>query len=341
MCKISFVSSPDAVSSLDSKSMACTSRDSVLASPELLEEILLSLPLRDLLLAQQISRSVQHLIQSSSRIQKALFLKPQVSSPTELLSSSTHQADGLTGPVEINPLLQTLLPCFYNFSKFNQKANFEIRDIFVPDPGEFGKAEDVMRCLEPFARPRPPEQAQQARKASLAIVGQMGRHDTDPPLAFDAITRRGVSWRRMLPMQPAYRSLLLIRVSKQWTTNMSTNIMRGNGPDGSITMGQLFDLCARFVICGQQSGAFAIDWLGDREPQNHWRLRISKVQLEMAMERLEPDMGVVWICYSPSCVMEYLGGREYMCEEEDTKASLTSEWVSLPEWHETFTTRLT
>lgn len=48
------------------------------AIPELVEYILLELPLRDVLLAQRIDRTWRNIIQGSSKLQKALFFRPSV-----------------------------------------------------------------------------------------------------------------------------------------------------------------------------------------------------------------------------------------------------------------------
>ncbi|KAK4965373.1 hypothetical protein LTR42_012129 [Elasticomyces elasticus] len=48
----------------------------VLDLPELLESILLILPMRDLLLAQRVSKTFQQVILSSPHIQRALFFAP-------------------------------------------------------------------------------------------------------------------------------------------------------------------------------------------------------------------------------------------------------------------------
>ncbi|KAI7162285.1 hypothetical protein KC349_g2202 [Hortaea werneckii] len=51
---------------------------------ELLEHILSQLPMRDLLLAQRVSRRFKAVIDSSDKIQQALFFKPAVLSPTDV-----------------------------------------------------------------------------------------------------------------------------------------------------------------------------------------------------------------------------------------------------------------
>jgi hypothetical protein len=53
--------------------------DKVLAIPELLEEILLNLPLRRLLLSQRVDKNFKDVIHGSFRIRKALWLEPSTS----------------------------------------------------------------------------------------------------------------------------------------------------------------------------------------------------------------------------------------------------------------------
>jgi hypothetical protein len=51
---------------------------------ELLEDILLRLPLRQLLIVQRVSKIFRQLVQNSLRIQKALFLTPVTSKTGEI-----------------------------------------------------------------------------------------------------------------------------------------------------------------------------------------------------------------------------------------------------------------
>src|SRR5207253_420563 len=53
----------------------------VLEIPELLEAILFRLPIRDLLLAQRVSRQWRDIISNSLSLQQALFFRPATASP--------------------------------------------------------------------------------------------------------------------------------------------------------------------------------------------------------------------------------------------------------------------
>lgn len=68
----------------------------VIATTELLEHILLDLPMRDLLLAQRINKRFKHLIDDSIAIQRALYFTPSLATT----------ADGEAVVPIINPLLQ-------------------------------------------------------------------------------------------------------------------------------------------------------------------------------------------------------------------------------------------
>ena len=55
--------------------------------PELLENILLHLPLRDLFLAQRMNRTARNIIEKSTQIQQALFLRPYGPGPVTVLGA--------------------------------------------------------------------------------------------------------------------------------------------------------------------------------------------------------------------------------------------------------------
>ncbi|KAK4547578.1 hypothetical protein LTR36_000535 [Oleoguttula mirabilis] len=81
--------------------------DKLFAVPELLEGVLRALPTKDLLFAQQVCKHWQAVINTSARLQKALFLRPGVAADTcadaELID--TRDSDVPPGGVAMNPLL--------------------------------------------------------------------------------------------------------------------------------------------------------------------------------------------------------------------------------------------
>ncbi|KAK4894468.1 hypothetical protein LTR27_007354 [Elasticomyces elasticus] len=75
----------------------------VLDLPELLESILLSLPMRDLLLAQRVSKTFQQVIVSSPHVQRALFFAPGKAADVNLLLA--QDMHNYLGNCVANPLL--------------------------------------------------------------------------------------------------------------------------------------------------------------------------------------------------------------------------------------------
>ncbi|KAK5681768.1 hypothetical protein LTS10_006301 [Elasticomyces elasticus] len=80
-----------------------TAAQQVLDLPELLESILLGLPMRDLLLAQRVSKTFQQVIVSSPHIQRALFFAPGKAADVNLLL--TQDMHNHLGNCVANPLL--------------------------------------------------------------------------------------------------------------------------------------------------------------------------------------------------------------------------------------------
>ncbi|KAK5691310.1 hypothetical protein LTR17_025696 [Elasticomyces elasticus] len=75
----------------------------VLDLPELLESILLILPMRDLLLAQRVSKTFKQVIVSSPHIQRALFFAPGKAADVYLLLA--QDMHNRSGDCVANPLL--------------------------------------------------------------------------------------------------------------------------------------------------------------------------------------------------------------------------------------------
>ena len=81
----------------------------VFDTPELLERILLHLPLRDLLLAQRVRGSWRSLIDSSKKAQKALFLEPYSSLVVEDCNQLWYIKNDETSSLAFSPLLNPFL----------------------------------------------------------------------------------------------------------------------------------------------------------------------------------------------------------------------------------------
>ena len=101
-----------------------TTESRIFAIPELLENILLHLPERDLLLAQRVNRSFRDVITASVHLQRKLFLTADMKSE-----------DGLVTKLKWNPFIDIFRPkedfleldLFYLMSWMNPNAYVESR----------------------------------------------------------------------------------------------------------------------------------------------------------------------------------------------------------------------
>lgn len=90
---------------------------------ELLEHILLHLPMRDLLLAQRVSRMFKEVIDNSDTIQRALFFVPELP-PTPLLETD----------VRVNPLLADE-KSYISIPLYQTERNLDIEPAFIERAG--------------------------------------------------------------------------------------------------------------------------------------------------------------------------------------------------------------
>lgn len=102
----------------------------VLSTVELLENILLQLPMKDILLAQKVSRHFQTLITASPALQQALFFRPLQITCTEDASITIHR---------INPLLQERFLLWYGIDYGLQLIN----DIDDPPWNEWNETASI------------------------------------------------------------------------------------------------------------------------------------------------------------------------------------------------------
>lgn len=80
----------------------------VLDIPELLEQILLDVPMRTLLLSQRVCRDFKSTIDDSPKLQRALFFLPDLPKPATKKPRTDHR-NGSPGPrIKFNPLLVTV-----------------------------------------------------------------------------------------------------------------------------------------------------------------------------------------------------------------------------------------
>jgi hypothetical protein len=146
----------------------------VLCLVELLELILLKLPMRDLLLAQRVCRQWRACIRSSNRLQQKLFL--QTSQPCPRPDTN------LT--VEINPLLQETFPTFFTHLE-------------TLDRGIIGNTKADNSTLK----------NERLSLLRLASYNPNLREQAwyEDPSKRAAVLRHDASWRRMYPSHPPPR----------------------------------------------------------------------------------------------------------------------------------------
>ena len=101
--------------------------------PELLAHILLYLPMRDLLLAQRVSRTFKEVIENSAAIQRALFLAPE-SRPTTLRETD----------VRVNPLLADMKSCV-SIPIYNKKGH-AFEPVFIEGAGWNTRMLRIVKC---------------------------------------------------------------------------------------------------------------------------------------------------------------------------------------------------
>ncbi|KAF2805238.1 uncharacterized protein BDZ99DRAFT_115998 [Mytilinidion resinicola] len=148
-----------------------SSRSRVFATSELFELILLKLPMRDLLLASQISKTFHATITTSPALQYALFFRP--------INGSPPQAD--IPNLEINPLLDVTFPGFLSDAPEIPIEEWDLHFNRFPNPPE------------PY----------DSSSTALYLCSAWS-------LRPEAFARKEASWRRMLVCQPPVRRLTLI-----------------------------------------------------------------------------------------------------------------------------------
>lgn len=94
-------------------------QDTVLSLPELLESILVQLPMRDLVRVQRVSHAWYDSITKSPTLQKKLFFRP-------ILNNSLHQR---RIGVEVNPLLEELFPPFFRLSTPDNETDWNFQGL--------------------------------------------------------------------------------------------------------------------------------------------------------------------------------------------------------------------
>ncbi|KAJ7093293.1 hypothetical protein B0H15DRAFT_831927 [Mycena belliarum] len=184
--------------------MSTPTRDEVLATPELLENILAQLPMRALLLRAPLVCKMWLATTRAPALQRALFFLPDPDPPSSPSSSDPDPDSDSTPdcapapPPVLNPLLVEMFPPFF--------LPLPPRDCYT-----WPTAHDIL-----------------AMPAATS------------PAAF---ARRGASWRRMLVVQPAVRVLRVVQRAQARGGDFercATVELQGEG----LRMGALYDLAA-------------------------------------------------------------------------------------------------
>ena len=199
--------------------------------PEILEQILIHLPSRDLLLAQRISRAFQLTISASPKLQRALFFSPDPacpSSPITYLNPTTGATSAHPRPQNNRLLLRAFPGVYPTVSPVLVNLPPTREDLALGRPGKEVWSWDV--CISFPASPanKSPSDSSESSLPSTA----------DPATAYPS-----ASWRRMYLCQPPCTALHLVR---RWRRSRLPAIER----PGGITMGDFVDEATKGAVNG-------------------------------------------------------------------------------------------
>jgi hypothetical protein len=113
--------------------------DQTLNTPELLQEILLNLPTRSLLLAQRVNQAWKSMITNSPRLQEALFLR-----------AKQPRKEGSCAKAEVNRLLQEVFPPFFEIEK--SENNHSHQGLPFPTEAQSRTWNERIEISEPLLR---------------------------------------------------------------------------------------------------------------------------------------------------------------------------------------------
>ena len=154
--------------------------------PELLAHILVHLPMRDLLLAQRVSRTFKEVIENSAAIQRALFLAPEAQ-PTPLRETD----------VRVSPLLADM-KSYISIPLYNTEGH-SFKPVFIEGAGWNTEKLRIVKCEVNTLRDGVPHPI---GLAQLEII--LGR--LPGTACYDRVEAVGKSvhgsWRRMYLTQP-------------------------------------------------------------------------------------------------------------------------------------------
>jgi hypothetical protein len=253
----------------------------IFTTPELVEQILLNLDMRTLLVsAQRVSKTWHDLIASSRPLQRALYFEPIAAATFKELTTTRTR----------NPLLEEIFPPF-----FPGKESTLTNPIYMLD-GRGGRAHPGFDFMA--ADPNPPnldepQTPKYTGKDSIPVVRAAAEQRKEARSAAEArkkdvavrrraaFLRKGASWRRMLVQQPAatrigwienrgmteqsyYQGMLsapLSKVCKAPARSRISSWLSGSGAQevgGGVRMGLLYD--AVYQYTGGPRAAFNVYW---------------------------------------------------------------------------------
>lgn len=283
----------------------------VFAIPELLENILYHLDMRTLLLAQRVGQEFAAQIQTSPKLQRALFFRPEEPGTTP----TYEENDG-------NLVHGQLSPCGYHS---RVRGAFKIQQV---------QLNPLLLDAFPWLATNP----------DVGLT-QYDFSDTPWADATDAFRRHNASWRRMLLSQPPATSLFIDdhRPGGEYKRELARTAKWDMGADG-LRMGSMYDLVYTLILeRGKQRESafmFMMMWPGYWHWEQSWTTvytdGTSSLPLAQVLKRkgivmpLTKDGELVFACRSCS-VSEGFEFEEYNVVEdyksEDTKPRLGIRWV--------------
>jgi hypothetical protein len=204
-----------------------TAKEQVLAMPELMDSILLQLPLQELLVnAQRVSRTWKSIIKLSPLLQQKLFFQPWPSNSI--------------WPHKFNPILRER---FWRWFPMHPGESYDITFCWLPGPIDWNRNHhccDYGHC----------ENCDVVDSNHAAHAKEVTRKKQE------AYARKEASWRRMLPVQPAH---VVFEVESKWRHyfGSTTSIGEVEFPDG-VRMGTLYDYSQRTVL--NPLSSFGVEW---------------------------------------------------------------------------------
>lgn len=172
--------------------------ENVLHNPDLLYQILLLLPQRDLLMSQRVCAIWRHIIISSRKLQVILFFLPDIDEPpvSSIRASNIPDQHQIQ---DINPLLQERFPDFFDSSTF-WKYSYKGCNLGPWKSTHWFRGKCCVEVPRPghpnWRRSRFSESPEESWRAMIQDEQRL-----------KAYARPEASWRRMIPFKPMPKEL--------------------------------------------------------------------------------------------------------------------------------------